>query len=99
LCLTSTFLFVFATVCLATGIFHHGGHHHHPTGSEAEPASALLDICAFAQQALLTTVAPPVALLPSLLPSGEALPRAVARIFPMTHGISHGIRAPPLVHV
>jgi hypothetical protein len=97
LCLTSTLLWGLATLCLATGLLHQGGHQHQQSSAEAAPASARPDLCACAQHALLTTVAPPVALLPSGLPPGDALPRPGARLLPTVAGSRPGIRAPPLV--
>src|ERR1044071_2690866 len=64
LCATSPLLYLLASICLATGVFHHEiphqAHHHHPTGPAVPHAAGLPDICDFAQQALTTTVAAPV---------------------------------------
>src|SRR5215831_1452219 len=75
LCTTSPLLYLLATICLATGVFHHEiphqAHHHHHTGPGAHHTAGLPDICDFAQQALTTTVVAPVPLLPGMLAPGE----------------------------
>jgi len=102
LCATSLLLYLLASLCLATGFFHHvtpsQAHHHHHHGPDAHQPSRLPDICDFAQQALTTTVVAPVPLLPSVLSPGETLlppPRFVLLIERVNR---HGSRAPPLVH-
>jgi hypothetical protein len=100
LCTTVPLLYLFASICLATGVFHHETPHqaHHHTGPDAHHASGLPDVCDFAQQALMTTVAAPVPLLPGVLLSGETLPCPPRFVLPMAFVSHHGIRAPPLVH-
>jgi hypothetical protein len=100
LCTTVPLLSLFAAICLATGVFHHETPHqaHHHTGPEAHHASGLPDVCDFAHQALMTTVAAPVPLLPGVLLSGDTLPRPPRFVLPMAFVSRHGIRAPPLVH-
>jgi hypothetical protein len=106
LCTTSPLLYLLATLCLATGIFHyetphqaHHHNHHHRTGPDAHHSSGLPDICDFAQQALTTTVVAPVPLLPCVLAPGETLLRPPHFLLPIALVSCHGIRAPPLVHV
>ena len=100
LCTTVPLLYLVASICLATGVFHHETPHqaHHHTGPDAHHASGLPDVCDFAQQALMTTVAAPVPLLPGVLLSGDTLPRPPRFVLPMAFVSRHGIRAPPLVH-
>ena len=102
LCMTSPLLYLLASICLATGIFHletrHQAHHQHHTGPEAHHTAGLPDICDFAQQALTTTIVAPVLVLPGVLSPGATLlplPRFVLSIAFVSR---HGIRAPPLVH-
>jgi len=101
LCATSPLLYLFASICLATGVFHHEtphqAHHHHTSHNAHHPAG-LPDICDFAQQALTTTVVAPVPLLPRVLLPGETLPRPPRVVLPLVRGSRHDIRAPPLVH-
>jgi len=101
LCTTAPLLYLLASICLATGVFHHETPHqaHHPhTSPHAHDPSGLLDVCDFAQQALTTTVVAPVPLLPCLLPPGESLPRPLGFVLPIELASRHGIRAPPRVH-
>jgi hypothetical protein len=101
LCTTSPLLYLLASICLATGVFHHEtphqAHHHHPS-PDAHHTSGLPDVCDFAQQALTTTVVASVPLLPCVLPSGETLLRPPRFVLPIALVSRHGIRAPPLVH-
>jgi len=102
LCTTSPLLYLLASICLATGIFHHEiphqAHHHHHTGPESHHPAGLPDICDFAHQALPTTVVAPVPLLPGMLSPGEPLLRPLRFVLPISPVSRHGIRAPPLVH-
>src|SRR5215831_6670956 len=102
LCTTSPLLYLLATICLATGIFHHEishqAHHHHHAGPEAHHTAGLPDICDFAQQALTTTIVAPVPVLPGVFSPGEALLRPPRFVLPIAFVSRHGIRAPPLVH-
>ena len=102
LCTTSPLLYLLASICLATGIFHletpHQAHHHHHTGPEAHHTAGLPDICDFAQQALTTTIVAPVPVLPGMFSPGETLLHPPRFVLPSTFVSRHGIRAPPLVH-
>jgi hypothetical protein len=102
LCTTSPLLYLFASICLATGIFHaaipHQAHHHHHTGPAAHHPAGLPDICDFAHQALTTTVVAPVPLLPGVHAPGETLRRPPRCVLPIALVSRHGSRAPPLVH-
>ena len=100
LCTTSPLLYLFAAICLATGIFHaaipHQTHHHHHTGPAAHHPAGLPDICDFAHQALTTTVVAPVSLHPSVLTPGDILRRPPRFVLPIALVRRHGVRAPPL---
>ena len=102
LCTTSPLLYLLASICLATGVFHletpHQAHHHHHTGSDAHHTTGLPDICDFAHQALTTTVVAPVPVLPDGLAPGETLLHPPRFVLPLAFVSRHGIRAPPLVH-
>ena len=101
LCTTVPLLYLFASICLATGVFHHEiphQAHHHPTSPDAPHAAGLPDICDFAHQALTTTVAAPVPLLPGVLLPGESLPPPPRMVLPIARVSCLAIRAPPLVH-
>jgi hypothetical protein len=101
LCTTVPLLYLFASICLATGIFHHETPHqahHHPASPDAPHASGLPDICDFAHQALTTTVTAPVPLLPGVLLPGEPLPPPPRVVLPIARVSCLAIRAPPLVH-
>ena len=102
LCTTSPLLYLLASICLATGVFHletpHQVHHHHHTGSDAHHTTGLPDICDFAHQALTTTVVAPVPVLPDGLAPGETLLHPPRFVLPLAFVSRHGIRAPPLVH-
>jgi hypothetical protein len=102
LCMTLPLLYLLASICLATGIFHaeipHQAHHHHHTGPAAHHPAGLPDICNFAHQALTTTVVAPVPLLPGVLSPGETLLRPPRFVLPIELVSRHGIRAPPLVY-
>src|SRR5437763_11140140 len=102
LCTTSPLLYLLASICLATGVFHHEiphqAHHHHHPGPEAHHAAGLPDICDFAHQALTTTVAASVPLLSGVLLPGETLPRPPRVVLPIARVSCLDIRAPPLVH-
>jgi hypothetical protein len=102
LCTTSPLLYLLASICLATGVFHletpHQAHHHHHTGSDAHHTTGLPDICDFAHQALTTTVVAPVPVLPDVLAPGETLLHPPRFVLPLAFVSRHGIRAPPLVH-
>ena len=102
LCTTSPLLYLLASICLATGVFHletpHQAHHHHHTGSDAHHTTGLPDICDFAHQALTTTVVAPVPVLPDGLAPGETLLHPPRFVLPSAFVSRHGIRAPPLVH-
>ena len=102
LCTTSPLLYLLASICLATGIFHletpHQAHHHHHTGPEAHHTAGLPDICDFAQQALTTTIVAPVPVLPGVFSPGETLLRPPRFVLPSAFVSRHGIRAPPLVY-
>jgi hypothetical protein len=102
LCTTSPLLYLLASICLATGIFHletpHQAHHHHHTGPEAHHTAGLPDICDFAQQALTTTIVAPVPVLPGMFSPGETLLRPPRFVLPSAFVSRHGIRAPPLVY-
>src|SRR2546428_12821475 len=71
LCTTSPLLYLLASICLATGVFHHEtphqAHPHHASPHAHHP-SGLPDVCDFAQQALTTTAvapAPPLLCVPT----------------------------------
>jgi hypothetical protein len=102
LCTTSPLLYLFASICLATGIFHaaipHQTHHHHHAGPAAHHPAGLPDICDFAHQALTTTVVAPVPLLLSVLAPGDTLRRPRRLVLPIAPVSRHGVRAPPLGH-
>ena len=101
LCTTSPLLYLVASICLATGVFHHEtphqAHHHH-THPQAHHPAGLPDVCDFAQQALTTTAVAPAPLLPCLHTPGDLLLRLPDLFLPIELVSRHGIRAPPLVH-
>jgi hypothetical protein len=94
-------LFCFATLCLATGLFHagaqhhHTGHQHHHDGDDNDHRPLLPDLCDLALKTLWTTewrAAPvPSAVLPSA-------PRPAPVAIPVLHTaliLPADIRAPP----
>lgn len=95
-------LFLFASLCFATGFLHLQTDHetpHHHTHSHADRTAALPDLCDFAQQALLTTILQARPVFSTVLPPGDALalaPVSLTSLRPVTH---HAIRAPPVSHV
>jgi hypothetical protein len=101
LTVTYSTLFLFATLCLATGILHpdahhnHNGSHHHHTDTDTHHPSALLDICEFARQVLMTTAwsmehVPAVTLL-----QGDTVKPLTVPVVCTVPNIAPSIRAPP----
>jgi hypothetical protein len=101
LCTTAPLLYLLASICLATGVFHHETPHqahHHSTSSHAHHPSGLPDVCDFAQQALTTTAVASAPLLPCVHTPGDLLPRLPDLFLPIACVSHYGIRAPPLHH-
>lgn len=105
LSMTYGVLYLFASVCLATGAFHPDSpdntHHHHDAShhqSDANPhdtSASLPDICDVALQALTTTAVHTVHLPSLVLPPGETLAPALYPVVLAESGVSPSIRAPP----
>lgn len=92
-------LFVFASACLATGVFHAEAHHHAEPhrhhDDEADHRPGLADICDFAFQTLRTTEWQ-ARLVPGIVLAANPTPAPVAIPAPATAlALSAAIRAPP----
>jgi hypothetical protein len=95
---TYTALFLLTSLCLATGFLHAEvphDHPHHHAHSDADQPSVLPDICDFVIQALMTTELQTGRFPSRVLPPGDVLALAPARLISPTPMLSHTIRAPP----
>ena len=94
-------LFLLASLCFATGFFHldvsHDPHHHQAT-PDANHTSALLDICDFVLQTLMTTELQMVQFPSSVLPPVDVFALASILLTYSNPAAYHTIRAPPASH-
>ena len=106
LSVTYSVLYLFAAICLATGVFHpdisryaphhHGGHaHHYHAAPDAHCPTTLPDICDFALQALTTSEWRLTPTLPFVLWQGEVLTSVAHTLMHSASAAPLSIRAPP----
>ena len=99
---TYSALFLFAVICIATGIFHpevHSHHkephHHHSDDTNAPHPAGILDLCDFARLVLMTTAWGVEQLPLAALFKGNPVKPPAGLSVSAEPRITSGIRAPP----